>query len=114
MLDQQEASQIVVDCIRAVSHVPAVDPTGTLDDAEISDDTQLNNLVTLIVNSGHIGVSSRQHRINAGFFNGVDPDTAVSDVIGIVRNKSTPILANPLDDFASLVASHLAVHLRNS
>jgi hypothetical protein len=114
MLDQQESAQIVVDCIRAVSHVPAVDPTGTLDDAELSDGTRVNNLITLIVNSSHIGVPSRQHRINAGWFNGVEPDTAVSDVIGIVRDKSTPVLANPLDDFASLVASHLAQHLRNS
>ena len=113
MLDEQEAGQIVVDCIRAVSHVPNVDLTGTLDDAEISDGTRVNNLITLIVNSKHIGVPSRQHRINAEWFSGVDPDTTVLEVIGIVRDKSTPVLDNPLDDFASLVATHLAHHLRN-
>ncbi len=111
MLDEQEAGQIVVDCIRAVSHVPNVDITGTLDDAEISDTTRVNNMVTLIVNSKHIGVPSRQHRIDAGWFLGVDPDTAVLEVIGIVRDKSTPVLENPVEDFAALVASHLARHL---
>lgn len=111
MLDEQEAGQIVVDCIRAVSHVPSVDITGTLDDAEISDATRVNNMITLIVNSKHIGVPSRQHRIDADWFLGVDPDTAVLDVIGIVRTKSVPILDDPLEDFASLVARHLAKHL---
>lgn len=112
MLDQQESAQIVVDCIRAVSHVPSVNINGTLDDAEISDDARVKNMVTLIVNSTQIGVPSRKHRVNAMFFAGVDPDTPVLTVVGIVRDKSVPVLDNPLDDFASLVASHLAHHLK--
>jgi hypothetical protein len=114
MIDDQEATQIVVDCIRAVSHVPEVDLAGTLDDAEISDPTRVNNMVTLIVNSKHIGVPSRQHRISAQWFIGVDPDTAVFEVVGIVRDKSVPVLENPLEEFASLVADHLAKRLKGS
>ncbi len=114
MIDDQEATQIVADCIRAVSHVPEVDPAGTLDDAEISDASRVNNMVTLIVNSKHIGVPSRQHKISAQFFIGVDSDTAVSDVVGIVRDNSVPVLENPLEEFASLVADHLTKRLQES
>ena len=114
MLDEQEAAEIVVDCIRAVSHVPTVDITGTLDDAEISETARVNNMVTLIVNSKHIGVPSRQHRIDANWFLSVDSDTPVLEVIGIVADKATPVLENPLEDFAALVAHHLAGHLSDS
>lgn len=114
MLDDHEATEIVVDCIRAVSHVPEVDLAGTLDDAEIFDAARVNNMVTLIVNSKHIGVPSRQHRIAAQFFIGVDPDTQVVEVVGIVRDKSVFVLENPLDEFASLVADHLARRLKGS
>ena len=111
MLNEQESGQIVVDCIRAVSHVSDVDLAGTLDDAEISDEARVNNMVTLIVNSKKIGVPSKSHRINAGFFNGVDPDTVVFEVIGIVRDKSLAVLEDPFEEFASRVAAHLAERL---
>lgn len=111
MLDEQQASQIVVDCIRAVSHVPTVDFNGTLDDAGIVDTPRVNNVLTLIVNSTNIGVPSQQYRINAAWFQAVDTDTIVDDVVGIVRDKSTPVHANLMEDFASLIAGHVAVHL---
>jgi hypothetical protein len=114
MLNNHEATEIVVDCIRAVSHVPEVDLAGTLDDAEISDPARVNNMVTLIVNSKQIGVPSRQHRIAAQFFIGVDPDTPVVEVVGIVRDNSVPVLDNPLEEFASLVADHLARRMKRS
>ena len=114
MLDQQQSTQIVVNCIRAVSHVAQVDVTGTLDDAEIFDGTRVNNMVTLIVHSKEIGVPSEQHRIAAGFFNGVTPDTAVLEVIGIVRDNAIPVLDDPLEDFASRVAFHLANLMRSA
>lgn len=111
MLDEQQASQIVADCIRAVSHVPVLSANGTLDDAGIVDTPRVNNMITLIVHDNVIGVPSQQHRISSSFFSGVDTDTVVEDVIGIVRDKSTPIQANLVEDFASLVAGHLAAHL---
>ena|SRR5215204_203204 len=114
MLDEQQASQIVVDCIRAVSHVPNVSFNGTLDDAGLIDGTRVNNMVTLIVNSNNIGVPSQQHRINVGWFQEVDSDTVVDDVVGIVRDRSTQIQASLVEDFASLVASHMAVQLATS
>jgi hypothetical protein len=114
MLDEEQASQIVVDCIRAVSHVSTVDLTGTLDDAGIVDSTRVNNMVTLIVNSKNIGVPSKQHRIDAGFFLGVDSSTAVFDVIDIVMDKSVAVSESPLEDFAALVAKHLAAHMAAS
>jgi hypothetical protein len=114
MLNQQEAAQIVVDCIRAVSHVPDVDPAGTLDDAGVIDTPRVNNVVTLIVNSTNIGVPSRQHRINAGFFQGVDSDTVVFDVIDIVTSNATPVHSDPLEDFASLVAKHVVSHMESA
>ena len=114
MLNDHDATEIVVNCIRAVSHVPEVDLTGTLDDAEISDETRVNNMVTLIVNDSVIGVPSRQHRISAQWFIGVDSDTAVVDVVAIVRKRSVPVLANAMEEFASLVADHLAMRLKDS
>jgi hypothetical protein len=114
MLNEQEAMQIVVDCIRAVSHVPEVDPTGTLDDAGIVDTPRVNNVITLIVHSKNIGVPSKQHRIDSSWFNAVDSDTAVLDLVDIVRDKSTPVLENHVEDFAALVAKHLATHLTKS
>lgn len=114
MLDEQQSAQIVVDCIRAVSHVPKVDLAGTLDGAGIIDAPGVNNVVTLIVNSKNIGVPSKQHRINAGFFQNVETGTAVFEVIDIVRDNSTPVHDDPMEDFASLVAKHLADRLAPS
>lgn len=114
MIDDHEATEIVVNCIRAVSHIPEVDLAGTLDDAEISDPPRVNNMVTLIVNSKQIGVPSRQHRIAAQWFIGVAPDTPVVEVIVIVRDRSVPVLDNPFEEFASLVADHLAQRLKGS
>lgn len=111
MLDEQEAGQIVVDCIRAVSHVPNVDITGTLDDAEISNGNRVLNMVTLIVHSKQIGVPSRQHRIDSGWFLGTEPDTPILEVIGIVRDQSVPILDSALEDFAARVARHVVKQL---
>jgi len=111
MLNQQQAAQIVVDCIRAVSHVPDVDLAGTLDNAGIIDTPRVNNMITLIVNSNAIGVPSRQHRINANFFLGVDSNTVVFAVIDIVTDHATPVHSDLLEDFASLVAKHLSDHL---
>ena len=107
MLDEQQSSQIVVDCIRAVSHVPDVDLNGTLDDAGIVDTARVNNMVTLIVNSTSIGVPSLQHRISANFFLGVGASTVVEEVIGIVMDKSFPAPQHNTEEFALLVAEHL-------
>jgi len=85
MLTEEQASEIVEDCIRAVSHVDSVDFTKTLDVAEISDDKRVNRMVNKIVKSKKIGVPSRQHTIGVNFFNGVDPDTVVDQVVSIVR-----------------------------
>jgi hypothetical protein len=71
-------------------------------------------MVTLIVNDKFIGVPSRQHRISPQWFIGVDPDTPVVDVVAIVRKRSVPVLANPMEEFASLVADHLAMRLKDS
>lgn len=107
MLDEQQSSQIVVDCIRAVSHVPDVDLNGTLDDAGIVNTARVNNMVTLIVNSTSIGVPSLQHRISANFFLGVGTSTVVDEVIGIVMDKSFPAPQHNTEEFALLVAEHL-------
>jgi hypothetical protein len=111
MLSEQQASQIVEDCIRAISHVGGVSFTGTLDDAEISDGTRVNNMITLIVNSKKIGVPSESQRIDAGWFLGVSPSTVVDEVVGIVMSKSIPVSGNALEDFAAMVAKHLAPHI---
>jgi CHASE2 domain-containing sensor protein len=112
MLNQQQAAQIALDCIRAVSHVPDVNLAGTLDDAGIIDAARVNNVVTLIVNSPNIGVPSEQHRISAGFFNGVGSDAVVFQVIDIIRDNSVPVHPDPLEEFASLVARHLADRMK--
>ena len=114
MLDEQQASEIVVNCIRAVSHIPNVDFNGTLDDAGLIDPPRVNNMTTLIINSGSIGVPSQQHRINAAWFQDVDSETLVDDVVGIVRDRSTLVHSNLMEDFASLIAGHVAVHLAPS
>jgi hypothetical protein len=114
MLDQPSASEIVVNCIRAVSHVPTVDESGTLDDAGISDTARVTNMVTLIVNSKQIGVPSKKQRISASFFLGVDPSTPVFDVEDIVMDKSVEVSDAPMDEFAALVAKHLANHMAPS
>lgn len=112
MLDFEQAGQIVVDCIRAVSHEVTVDITGSLDDNRISDTARKNNMLTLIVNSSNIGVPSQNHRINAGWFNAVDTDTIVTDVIAIVEEKATEIHTNLLEDFASMVAAHVTLNAK--
>ena len=107
MLDEQQASQIVVDCIRAVSHVGTVSFNGTLDDADIIDTVRVNSVITLIVNSTSIGVPSLQHRISANFFLGVGASTVVDEVVGIVMDKSFPAPQHNTEEFALLVAEHL-------
>ena len=92
MINQEESLQIVVDCIRAVSHIPVVDPTATLDDNGIVDTPRVNNLITLIVHSKNIGVPRKHHQIDGNFFNDVDSDTVVLNVVDTVRDKSTPVL----------------------
>jgi D-ribose pyranose/furanose isomerase RbsD len=88
MLNQPQASQIVIDCIRATSHAH-VQLAGTLDDAGIRDNTILG-MISLIVNDSSIGVPSQNHRIDAAFFQNIDTDTRVLEVIDIVRTKSVP------------------------
>ena len=88
MLNDEQAMQVVVDCIRSVSHVPNVDTTGSLDDAEISSDERVNNMVDLIVNDEEIGVPSKGQRISESEFENVDSDTIVNALINIVRDKS--------------------------
>jgi hypothetical protein len=94
MLDEEQATTIVVNCIRAVSHVQVVKVEGTLDDSQISDDTRVNNMITLIVNSPNIGVPSFGHSLDPQFFQGLGSDAGVSDVIDTVRDDSVP-LAGP-------------------
>jgi hypothetical protein len=88
MLNQPQATQIVLDCIRATSHVH-VALAGSLAEAGIRDQTILG-LVSLIVNDATIGVPSRQHQIDAAWFQGIDPDGRVLEVVDIVRTKSIP------------------------
>jgi hypothetical protein len=65
-----------------------VDGTGSLDDAEIVDQTRVNNVVDLIVNNDQIGVPSKGQAIDASSLAGVSPDTIVADLINTVRDKS--------------------------
>jgi len=88
MLTDEDAIDVVVGCIRAVSGVQTVDTTGSLDDAEISNETRVNNLVDRVVNSNQIGVPSKGQRIEASQFENVDSDTIVNALINIVRNQS--------------------------
>ena len=88
MLTDEQAGRIVGKCIRAISHVETVDTTGSLDDAEISDQTDVNNLVDLIVTDGEIGVPSEGQAIHSSVFQNVGTDTIVNAVIKIVRDKS--------------------------
>ena len=91
MLTDEQAGQIVTDCIRAVSHVTTVDTTGSLDDAEISDQTRINNLIDKIVTDDDIGVPSQEQTVDDSEFENVDTDTIVNALINIVRDKSVPI-----------------------
>ena len=91
MLNDEQASTIVENCIKRVSHVSGVDFNGALSDANIVDDTRVNLVVDLIVNDGDDGVRSQGHRIKGGFFNDVSPDTIVDDVVDIVMKRATPI-----------------------
>jgi hypothetical protein len=90
MLNDEQATTIVENCIRRVSHVPGIDFTGTMDDAGIVDATRVNIVVDLIVNDSDVGVRSQSHRIKGGLFNNVAPDTVVDDVVTIVM-KASPI-----------------------
>ena len=92
MLTEEQAVRVVVDCIRAVSHVEIVDITGSLDDAEVLDQSRVNNLVHLIVSSGAIGVPSMAHAIGDSAFNNVTTDTIVDELIEIVRVFSVPTI----------------------
>lgn len=109
MLDEQQASQVVVDCIRAVSHVGTVSFNGTLDDADIFDATRVTNVITLIAHDAGIGVPSLHHRIADNFFLGVGPGTVVDDVVGIVRDKSVPVPQQPADELVKMLAEHLTL-----
>lgn len=91
MLTEGQSIAIVTNCIRAISKVPKVDLTGTLDDAEITEGKRVNRLVNKIV-TGKIGVKSESHDIDVDFFNAVDPDTIVDDLVVIVRDNATPVL----------------------
>jgi hypothetical protein len=108
MLDEEQASAIVVDCIRAVSHVDVVDLKKTLDDAQVSESGRVQNMITLIVNSTNIGVPSRRHRINSAFLQEVGPSSRGFSVVDIIMDKSVPVLDDPLEDLASMVARHLS------
>lgn len=90
MLNQPQAIKIVGDCIRETSGVPEVQLGGTLDDASIRSDTILG-FISRIVNSSEIGVPSQNHRIDEGFFQNIDTDARVLEVVDIVRTKSTPV-----------------------
>ena len=114
MLDEESATQIVVDCIRATSGVGEVDVAGTLDDSGISDSTRVVNMVSLIVHSKKIGVPSKKQRISSSWFLGVDPSTPVFDVIDIVMDKSVEDSEAPMEEFAALIAKHLAGHMAAS
>jgi hypothetical protein len=88
MLNQPEAAQIVLDCIRATSHVANVALGGTLEDASIRADTLLG-LISLIVNNPQRGVPRFQHQIDEGCFQNVSTDSRVLEVVDIVRTEST-------------------------
>lgn len=90
MLNQPQAAQIVLDCIRATSHVANVSLAGTLDDASIRDITLLG-LISLIVNDPERGVPSHHHQIDASCFQNIDTDSRVLEVVDIVRTQSTPL-----------------------
>jgi hypothetical protein len=91
MLSQPQSIQIVVGCIRATSGVPEVAVGGTLDDAGIRTETLLG-LISRIVNSAEIGVPSQNHRVAVGFFQNIDTDARVLEVVDIVRTRSAPVL----------------------
>jgi hypothetical protein len=88
MLTDEEAIEVVIDCIRSVSKVGIVDAAGSLDDAEISEETRVNNVISLIVNDNKIGVPSKGQSIDDSNFEGVDPDTLINELINTVRDKS--------------------------
>jgi hypothetical protein len=89
MLNQQQAAQIVLDCIRATSGVDQVALAGTLGDASISDLTLLG-LISRIVNDSDFGVPSAHHQIDVGWFQNIDTDSRCLEVVDIVRTQSTP------------------------
>jgi hypothetical protein len=93
MLTDEQATEVVVDCIRSVSHVEIVDTTGSLDDSEISTDERVNEVINLIVTDPKIGVPSKGQCIDASEFENVDTDTVVNDLINTVRDNS--VVASP-------------------
>lgn len=114
MLTDPESIKIVVDCIRAISHVNQVDINGTLDDAGIIDADRVNAMVTLIVHNRRLGVLSQLHRLSSAWFRGTSPTTPVNTCIDIVRDKSIEIRSSFTEDFASMVASHLKLQMDDS
>lgn len=111
MLSDEESIQIVVDCIRAVSHVDEVDINGTLEAAEIFDADRVNSFITLVVHDKRVGVLSRLHRISSAWFRKTGPSTAVNECITIVRDRSIEVRSSFMEDFASMVANHLRLQL---
>lgn len=111
-MESEKAGKIVVNCIRAVSHVKRVSTTKTLAEAEVHNQNRVDNVVTLIVHSDKIGVPSEGYRISSTQFNNVSPDTIVKDLIKTVREKSIEAHPNPVEDFAALVASHMVEKLK--
>lgn len=112
MLNDEQAIKIVGDCIRAVSHIDIVDTTASLDENEISDSLRINNLITLIVNSNAIGVPSVFHRISPSVLSDVSSDTIVNELIDTVRDESTEVQVNFIEELASLMSTHLLKHLQ--
>ena len=90
MLSPLQARQVVEGCIRALSHIDTVDTAASLDTAEISDQTRVNNLLHLIVSDGAIGVRSQAHAINHSAFQNITTGTSVNALIEIVRANSVP------------------------
>lgn len=113
MLSDEESIQIVVDCIRAVSHADEVDINGTLEAAEIFDADRVNSFITLVVHDRSIGVLSRLHRISSAWFRKTGPSTAVNECISIVRDRSIEVRSSFTEDFASMVANHLRLQLQD-
>ena len=95
MLSIVQARKVVDDCIRAVSHTPVVDTAASLDTAEISDQTRVNNLIHLIVSDEALGVRSKAHSIDDSAFQNISTDTIVDDLIKIVSDKSVPLISSP-------------------
>lgn len=88
MLNDEQAGRIVLDCIRATSHIDTVVSAGSLDAAEISNQSRVNDLIRLIVTDDEIGVPSQHYAIDVSDFQNVHPETNVNTLINIVRDRS--------------------------